>query len=398
MKRVVVAEDDQEILSLVASSLAFRGYEVIPTRDGLEAWALIQAELPEAVVLDIEMPGLSGVEVCQRLRADPATRNMAVIFLTAHGEPQDRKAALDAGANEFLVKPFAPRELTARMDALLQAGGPAAGGGAAVGTGSASTGRGRRTGEGKVIALFGGKGGVGTSALAANLAVALAQTGASVCLFDLDLERPTADMLLDLVPAREGTVANLASEYGPQETDWDRLQGYLLGHASGVKLLAGPQTPVRAELVTAKHARAYLDLLRAQHAYVIVDLVAGYREATVEALEAADLVLVVITPDLAALKGVRALAGVLEQLGVSLDKLGLVVNHTTPMAGISVNDIKRAAALPILASIPYGGNEFLDAFNGGTPIVQRRPQHAVSVAIRKLAEAQMPAPERRATR
>src|SRR5207302_8027486 len=134
------------------------------------------------------------------------------------------------------------------------------------------------------------------------------------------------------------------------------------------------------------------------HSFVFVDLVAGYREAIVESLEVADQVLVVITPDLAALKGVRALAGVLEQLNISLDKLGLVINHTTPMAGISVNDIRRAAALPILASIPYGGDDFLNAFNGGTPIVQKRPQHAVSVAIRKLAEVLVPAPERGPTR
>jgi DNA-binding response OmpR family regulator len=113
---VVVAEDDLSVLSLLTDTLTLRGYRVLPARDGQRAWETIRQEGPSVVVLDVRMPALDGLEVCRRLRADPATRHIGVIILTA--DRHHRDAALKAGADTYLVKPFSPRALRREIEAL----------------------------------------------------------------------------------------------------------------------------------------------------------------------------------------------------------------------------------------------------------------------------------------
>ena len=116
MKRLVVADDDESILSLLWDTLRLRGYEIVPARDGQEAWHLIQREVPDVALLDVKMPGLSGIEICRRLRSDPTTRHIGVIFLTASEE--SKYAAFRWGADAYMVKPFSPRDLRRQVEAV----------------------------------------------------------------------------------------------------------------------------------------------------------------------------------------------------------------------------------------------------------------------------------------
>ena len=116
MKRIVIAEDDPDTLQLLIDTLAFRGYEVFPTEDGAQAWQIIQRETPDIAILDLRMPGLSGLEICRRIRAHPTTRDVRIIVLTAYAE--QAAAASRSGADAYLVKPFAPRELRRQIEAL----------------------------------------------------------------------------------------------------------------------------------------------------------------------------------------------------------------------------------------------------------------------------------------
>ena len=118
---VLVADDDEDILTLVALRFRRSGLEVILARDGEEALELIQTRAPDAAVLDIAMPKLTGLEVVRRVRDSEATKSMPIVLLTARAAEKDVELGLDAGADEYITKPFSPQDLYACVQSVLGA-------------------------------------------------------------------------------------------------------------------------------------------------------------------------------------------------------------------------------------------------------------------------------------
>ncbi|MCF8506496.1 MAG: phosphate regulon transcriptional regulator PhoB [Caulobacter sp.] len=117
---VLVVEDEDALATLLQYNLEKEGYRVVQAGDGEEALILVQEELPDLVVLDWMLPKVSGIEVCRRLRQRPESRNLPILMLTARGEESDRVRGLDTGADDYVVKPFAMSELTARIRAVMR--------------------------------------------------------------------------------------------------------------------------------------------------------------------------------------------------------------------------------------------------------------------------------------
>ena len=118
-KIVLAADDDEDILELITFRLERSGYTVVQARDGEEAWNLAQAHAPDLAVLDVMMPKLDGFELTRRLRAKPETARMPIILLTARAQDADVQQGFEAGADDYLRKPFSPQELRARVQAIL---------------------------------------------------------------------------------------------------------------------------------------------------------------------------------------------------------------------------------------------------------------------------------------
>ena len=116
---VLAADDDEDILSLVTFRLERSGYTVLQARDGAEALELALAEKPDLAVLDVMMPKMDGFELTRRLRAHEATSRMPIILLTARAQDSDVQEGFDAGADDYLRKPFSPQELRSRVQAIL---------------------------------------------------------------------------------------------------------------------------------------------------------------------------------------------------------------------------------------------------------------------------------------
>ena len=116
---ILAADDDEDILQLVAFRLGRAGYRVLQARDGEEALALAMEHEPDLAVLDVGMPKMDGLEVARRLRAAEATKNIPIIMLTARAQDTDVQGGFEAGANDYLRKPFSPKELRTRVQALL---------------------------------------------------------------------------------------------------------------------------------------------------------------------------------------------------------------------------------------------------------------------------------------
>ena len=120
--RIVVADDDKDILELVVFKLTQAGYDVVAVPDGVAALAAIEANPPRLAILDVMMPGLSGMDVLRKVRANEATKDLDIILLTARSRDSDVDAGFAIGASDYVIKPFSPRELVHRVNALLARG------------------------------------------------------------------------------------------------------------------------------------------------------------------------------------------------------------------------------------------------------------------------------------
>ncbi|MGD0073507.1 MAG: response regulator [Candidatus Binataceae bacterium] len=117
---VLVVEDDADIRELLRYNLEREGFAVEEAGDGGEALRLVDRRVPELLVLDLMLPGMPGLELCRKLRGSPATAALPILILTARGEEVDRVLGLEMGADDYVVKPFSPRELLARIKGLLR--------------------------------------------------------------------------------------------------------------------------------------------------------------------------------------------------------------------------------------------------------------------------------------
>ena len=122
--KILVVDDEVYIVHILDFSLGMEGYEVVTALDGEEALAKSLEHKPDLIVLDIMMPKMDGYEVCKRLKADDATRSIPVILLSAKGRNVDQKMGFEAGAEDYITKPFSPRKLVERINALLNTGVP----------------------------------------------------------------------------------------------------------------------------------------------------------------------------------------------------------------------------------------------------------------------------------
>ncbi len=118
--KIAVVEDDKDILQLLEYNIRASGFEVVTSRDGFEALDVIRQNLPDLIILDLMLPNLDGFDVCKELKRDPETKHIPILMLTARGEEVDRIVGLELGADDYVVKPFSPRELVLRIRAILR--------------------------------------------------------------------------------------------------------------------------------------------------------------------------------------------------------------------------------------------------------------------------------------
>ena len=124
MAKILIAEDERDIRDLVAFTLRFAGYTVVTANNGEEAYQLTVQELPDLVLTDVRMPKMSGYEACKLIKGDPATQHIPVVFLSAKGQEAEVQTGLESGADEYLLKPFAPEQLTRKVAEILARGQP----------------------------------------------------------------------------------------------------------------------------------------------------------------------------------------------------------------------------------------------------------------------------------
>ncbi len=119
MAKILIAEDEPDIRELVAFMLRFAGYEVLAASNGEEAVQTATREIPDLILMDVRMPKMTGYDACRLMKANPDLRDVPVVFLSAKGQESEIQSGLEAGAEEYLLKPFSPDELTNRVRTIL---------------------------------------------------------------------------------------------------------------------------------------------------------------------------------------------------------------------------------------------------------------------------------------
>jgi CheY-like chemotaxis protein len=119
MAKILIAEDERDIRDLITLTLDFAGYKVVSASNGEEAVSLARQEIPDLILMDVRMPRMTGYEACALIKADEKLRDIPVIFLSAKGQDSEIQTGLQAGAVDYLLKPFAPEQLTERIQVVL---------------------------------------------------------------------------------------------------------------------------------------------------------------------------------------------------------------------------------------------------------------------------------------
>ncbi len=381
---ILVVDDDLQTVKLISLLLQRRGYRVSPATSGAQALAKAETEQPDLIILDIMMPGMDGLEVCQRLRANPRTARIPILIFTAKATVADKIAGFQAGADDYLTKPVHPAELISRVEALLQR--------AARLRAEATV----RT-QAATIGFLGVKGGVGTSTVALNTAVTLAQGAGHLPPM---VRTPPPDfhvpqvVLADLAP--HGGLAHLLRlsqslglpsvlAYPPQELDPPTIEKYLTRHVSGLRMLLTPYTP-RPITLSAAHIRTLARHLATLGDYVLFEMGHTLDDGARVLLGELRYLVLVLEPTSLAVAHARELIHVLSQLGWVAQQIGLVVvNRAVSAIALTRRQIEEALALEPIGFISPAPELAHQAVDQGLPIVMLQPDGLLAEQFRELA-------------
>ena len=370
--KILVVDDDPNVQRLLSYTLKQEGYEVITAADGAEGFRLWGEEEPALILLDVMLPKLDGYQVATKIRAEEGSAtHVPIIMLTAEAEVEQKIRGLRAGADDYLVKPFHPAELLARIRSLLARFAPK----------DLTVGR---PPLGRVLAFYGAKGGVGTTTIAINVAIALQkELGRRVCLVDANLQFGDHRVFMDLGLDRKSLV-DVASA---PSIDADLLRGILVEHESNIDLLLAPPSPEMAELVTKEHVAATLDALRGMYDYVVVDVDKRLDDLNLGILDAAELLFVVLTADLSCLKNVRLVLETLGHIGYPNDRIKLLLNRSNAFTGINAKTAEGALKRPIDLQVVNEYRGAISALNSGAPVMLAKGDSPLGRSLLDAARA-----------
>jgi len=388
--RVLIVEDIPETRDHLTKLLGFESdIEVVGSAaSGGESLTMAGEMLPDVVLMDINMPDMDGIAATERLSAQVPTA--AVVMMSVQGEADYLRRSMLAGAREFLVKPFSSDELTAsirqvytrerdkqsRMNAMPVMSGTPGGSAPAAEDGGH---------EGQVVAIFSPKGGVGRTTVAVNLAVAAAtELGKSVVLMDGSFQFGDVGVLLNLNPKNK-SIADLVPELEAGELE--SIDTFVINHSAGIRVLLAPPSPEMAELITPSGVKRVLEALRKNHDLVVVDCTSWFNETTLAILDAADVVLTMLSLEITSIKNMRLFLEVADQLGYEANKIKLVLNRADSSLGIRVADVESSIGRKVDHTIVSDGRSVVYALNRGVPFFLSNREAQVSQDILRLAQS-----------
>ncbi|MFQ5612925.1 MAG: response regulator/pilus assembly protein [Anaerolineae bacterium] len=362
MSYILIVDDDQDIQRLMSFALSRAGYQVRVANDGEEGLQKALQAHPALIIADIMMPKMTGYQFCREIRAVPALEKTPILIYSARFQPVDQKAALEAGATDYIPKSVTPDQIVTKINNLLSHPARDAG-----------------LEAGRLLGILSLRGGVGVTTLAVNLAVALAfSRKEEVGLLDLAPVAGHAPLLLGLRPGTSYLDAFEKNEISPQT-----VRPYLTAHDSGVRLLASPLAFPGNDVPPADGFFEIGQALRTAFALTILDFPHTFSIASDGLLSNATKVILVLGPDIGSIQSAAIALQHLGALGLEPNRINLVLNHPTPASGLGPEMIQKALNRPVNTVIPYEA-EMLAALNSRTPLMLYAPKSPAAIAIARL--------------
>ncbi len=385
--RVLIVDDISETRENVKKLLQFEAdVEVVGiARTGKEAIQVSGELSPDVVLMDINMPDMDGIAATEAIRGrQPAVQ---VIILSVQSDQNYMRKAMLVGARDFLTKPPMGDEL---ISAIRRAGEMArqersksaqmqavpAAGGSNVMTSLMGP-------KGKIVTVYSPKGGVGCTTLAVNLALTLNNGDTRVALVDGNLQ--FGDVAVFVNEQGKNTILDLAPR--ADELDPEIVEEVMIKHAaSGLHILAAPGKPENAEKVSSTQFSRVLEFLCQMYSYVIVDTSSLLTEHTLGAIDLSDLIVLVTTQDIPAIKNCRLFLDLLQTMGVEKNRIMFMMNRYDKKIGITPERVAENLKQEVVLAIPLDDASAIKAVNRGVPFVLDNKAQPAARGVFSLAE------------
>lgn len=352
-QKILVVDDDTSLLSLTNMVLERADFQTRTAQSGEAALEVIKTWQPDLFLIDVMMPNMSGLELITKLRAMAAYAKTPIIILTSLDQIETKSAGFEAGADDYITKPYQKAELLLRVNANLR--------------------RFRMSTPddelepNRVITVFSLRGGSGCTTIAVNLAVALSQMWQDqVGLADLVRPVGACDVAMNL-KARYNVADIMTNEL--EDIDENLIELMMEPHESGVNLLGGISQPEMADFVSEAHTRHVIGLLRKMYRYTVIDTTHSFGPEAMAALDLSDSIVLVVPPEIISVRLVRSVLHVFERLEYDPDKIIVVVNWTFSSQGLTSKKISSVLKQPVSSVIHYLGESATRAINVGVPIL-----------------------------
>jgi pilus assembly protein CpaE len=384
--KVLIVDDIAETRENIRKLLQFEAdFEIVgAARNGQEGIDLANELKPDVILMDINMPDIDGITATEMIREQ--VPHAQIVILTVQTDPNYMRRAMLAGARDFLTKPPSVDEM---IGAIRRAGELAheerekskTTFSIKPGNGSAPVGMNR---NGKVISVYSPKGGVGTTMLAVNLAVSMQREETPVVLVDGNME--FGDVMVFVNQQAKNSIVDLAPR--ADELDPEVIEEVTMLHQpSGIKILAGPTRPEHAENVNGDQFSKVLQYLCNFYSYVIVDCASSLSDVTLSAIDLSDLIILVTTQEIPAIKDSRMFLDLLKPLNISRDRLLFVMNKHDKRIGIKPEKVSENFKQELKIVIPFEEKVVLPSVNRGIPFMLGEKSKPITRSFFSLTEA-----------
>jgi pilus assembly protein CpaE len=369
--RILLIDDEPLYQKMISRALEKEQYELKYAQTGQEGLATIPSYKPETIILDLQLPDMNGFDILQRIRRDPNFSHIPVIFVTAQNLLEDKLKAFDLGADDYLVKPFQPEELVARLGILARRGK------------AIQIVQQKQDMVSTIVAVHSLRGGIGCSTLTTNLATAFYSIwGKPTLIVDAVLAAGQVAMMLDGSP--RATWEDCV-DIPPGGIDDGLLDTLVSQHKSGLNYIAAPKYPIAVDSFKMEFWKEVFDKLRERYEFVLIDVPHDFSDEAITLLNTANNILLLISPDMASLRAADSAINIYDRLGYPADKVKLVLNYSNNHVGIKQAQLEKVLGRTFDYVLPYEPNEVFKAINFGEPFMLKTPELAIGVQIENMA-------------
>ncbi len=372
--RVLLIDDEQFYYKLIQKKLKESDYELEYARSSSEGLAKISSFDPELLIVDLMLPEMDGFQILERLRRDQKYGSIPVIVITAKDELDKKLKAFELGADDYLVKPFQPEELVARMGILIRRGRAAQ---------AAQSGATDKARDSSLYVVHSLRGGAGSSSIVVNLGLAFQKLwGKSTLLVDGVLTAGQIALMLDAKST--ATWENLVG-INEETLDDVVVSEMMCEHKSGIRYIASPRFPIAADTFSNDILKLFMDKLKNQNDFIIVDTSHDFSDMTINMLSMSNSILLVMAPEMASLRSTMGALEIYDRLGVSVDKVKIILNNNSSSPAIKQAQLEKVLKRSIDYVLPYEAGEVNRALNFGQPFILSNPDLPICLALENMA-------------